>query len=91
MPAGRHGLSSFLSDISCATYPMGQLTQHVLRSMFWDESSAHADASLCGRTEPMRVCRAAACWVRQATQQCHAMSPRPCVVFITADSDEVCF
>jgi len=38
----------------------------------------------------MLVCRAAACWVRQAMQQCHAMSPRPCMVFITADSDEVC-
>ena len=47
------------------------------------------DASLWAKKESMLCRRAAACWVRQATQQCYAMSPRPCTVFITADSDEV--
>ena len=33
--------------------------------------------------------RAVVCWVRQAVQQCRSESPRPCVVFLTTDSEQV--
>jgi len=36
-----------------------------------------------------RLRRATICWVRQVEQQCRAVLPRRCSVFVASDSEEV--